>query len=217
MAGPATLAIAPAAIGAVAGFLGQRSSNRANRQEAQRNREFQERMRNTEWQAEVADMKKAGINPALAYSQGGASSPSGAVAASQESELGEGVSSALAVKTAQESFELLKEQRRVARAQAKRTQFEAITAGNTAEQAMARQSYYFTPEGMAKPALLELLEAEHGSSMANNARSVTELKLARFKEPEMKALADLFESVGAGGKGIQSVMPLIMQLLRGRN
>lgn len=46
--------------------------------QAKRQMDFQERMRSTEWQTAVEDMKMAGLNPALAYQQGGAATPSGA-------------------------------------------------------------------------------------------------------------------------------------------
>lgn len=51
-------------------------------QQAQLNRDFQERMRSSQYQTAVEDMKKAGLNPMLAYHQGGAGTPTGAMAQS---------------------------------------------------------------------------------------------------------------------------------------
>ncbi len=105
--------LAPALIAGGAALAGGYFRNRGERRAAQKTRQFQskeaagqrrfqERMRNTEWQAGIADMEKAGVNPALAYSQGPASAPMGAAGSGSKADiediLGGAVSSAMQAK-----------------------------------------------------------------------------------------------------------------------
>jgi hypothetical protein len=97
----------PALIGAGIGFLGTALTNQSNRdiasaanaasaQQAAQQMNFQERMRATQYQTAVEDMKSAGLNPMLAYSQGGAGTPSGAMGQVSTAKIGNELGSAMA-------------------------------------------------------------------------------------------------------------------------
>lgn len=78
-----------------ANVVGQVRANRDNKDMAYQQMNFQRDMSNTSYQRAVADMQSAGLNPMLAYSQGGASTPSGASSTSQPVEYGSLLSSAM--------------------------------------------------------------------------------------------------------------------------
>lgn len=93
--------------GGILGFVGQQQTNQKNwdiaqaanaasAEQAQRQMDFQERMRSTQYQTAIEDMKKAGLNPMLAYTQGGAGTPSGAMGQVSTAKVGNVIGSALA-------------------------------------------------------------------------------------------------------------------------
>lgn len=55
-----------------------------NAEQAQLQRDYEERMANTAYQRAVADLRAAGFNPALAVTHGGAPTPSGATASASQ-------------------------------------------------------------------------------------------------------------------------------------
>lgn len=80
IAGPTALSFGNSALS----YYGTKKTNEMNRDMAREQMRFQERMSSTAYQRSMDDMKKAGLNPILAYSQGGASNPAGSSAQMQK-------------------------------------------------------------------------------------------------------------------------------------
>jgi len=117
--------IAAAAIPAVASAFGQHQANRTNvklsregmafeADQVAKQMQFQERMSNTSYQRAMEDMRLAGINPMLAYQQGGASTPGGGAAsgaaASVQDVVGPAVASAQHARRLNEELKLMKQE-----------------------------------------------------------------------------------------------------------
>lgn len=92
---PATMAAIATVAAAGIGYMGQQNANQMDRREAEVNRGFQERMRDTSMQSHMKDLNAAGLNPILAAGGSGAAQPAGAQASGMEDPGAQGMASGL--------------------------------------------------------------------------------------------------------------------------
>lgn len=180
----AGISSASSLLGGALSSAGQSAANNQSMQfnamEAQKNRDWQERMSNTAYQRAMADMKSAGLNPILAYQQGGAGIGSGAQASVKLENamegMGKGVSSAgqLAQRVAELNNIKAETANKVSQEQLnnanalltganiERTKQETITSAVQAEKLKAEAA--LTTEELQSPAARRALYAAQGHS-----------------------------------------------------
>lgn len=230
-------------IGGTMASSAQDKANRTNVKLAQENRDWEERMSSTAYQRAVQDLKAAGLNPMLAYSQGGASTPNNSAATVHPVDgMAKAVSSASgqAVQGAQ-----LKINAALAGAQVQKTQAEARdtnAAASIKEQQAPQAGERATAELMEVRARVEQLAKQGGLTEAQvrqidamlpqlvaAAQADTNLKkqqagsaktqqeLDELKKPEAQASADLWKSIGDKGKGTKwgaEVLKIIKEIVK---
>lgn len=120
-------------------LLGSAVTAGVSSMEAGRSRAFQREMRDTQYQAAMADMRKAGLNPILAYSQGGSSTNSAAQANPQWSGGGDVKDITNAMRVREEMKNMREERKRtIADADLKRSQ-SGVEIGKQRQQLLDRE------------------------------------------------------------------------------
>lgn len=174
-------------------LYGQNSANAYNAQQAAINRNWQEYMRATQYQTAVSDMIKAGLNPMLAYQQGGAGNLSGAVSAPAQNGLGQAVSSALQarqvsgqLKQMEEQNENLKEQNKQIQANTQESKDRAWLTRQQADTEIAkarRETIGYINDEVESRARVALMAAQARNYDANSAYTALRQRLDKLDLP----------------------------------
>lgn len=237
---PAIAGVASAAIGS----SGQRSSNAQNVALSRDQMEFQERMSSTAYQRARDDMEKAGFNPMLAYSQGGASSPVGSMPQVQNVAAAgmNAAASTLGMLQAVQQVQQSKAQAELLAAQTEKVRSETLekdlhtadmvakTRGRGAASDLQEQERdYRSSEGSkgnlirqdfekARAAVTALQAARDKDSFsADVARRKAESDLRQLDIPFRKSEAEFWDKVGDLPQGMRLLMEMIRLVTSARS
>lgn len=118
--------IASGLTGGLLSYLGTEETNRSNKQMAQQQMSFQSLMDETKYQRAVDDLKKAGLNPMMAYGSMSTNAPSGALGYAAQNSLGSAVDAYNRSSSTGAEVDLKKEQEENAKATTDATKATAV-------------------------------------------------------------------------------------------
>jgi hypothetical protein len=188
--------IASAAAGGL-NYLGQKDANSTNMQLAQNQMDFQREMSNTSYQRGVEDMKKAGLNPMLAYSKGGATTPGGASTTVQNKFSG-AVQAAQAQQLQNESIKQIQSQTMLNNSTAAKTQADTLLSQqelrNRSQGEINMKAEFDRIVNAAKREGASATQIAQLTAALKQAMSITE-PLSRFNKNNPKA-AEFIQGLG---------------------
>ncbi len=225
-------------IGAALGFIGGERTNSANAAMARDQMDFQERMANTSYQRAVSDMQQAGLNPMLAYSQGGASSPVGATAT-----MGDSVSSAVSGYQKSTEREILQQQLENLRiegankvAQTKKTEAETRVVDQAGrfgdmfgEESARAELYNKLGLGDVQAADIKLKNQQTNKVVAEIEQVIQSIRTGHATEDQLRALTKnlnldsaekeafsrLWRDIGESGAAGKAILPFLQLIMKG--
>lgn len=209
------------AVAAAIGLAGGIWANAANAREARRNRNFQERMSSTAHEREVADLRRAGINPMMRQ-MSGASTPSGDRAEMRDpTDGGRGVSSAVALKAQVRLLEAQTDREKASAMLLQQQRFDLVgePGGGAGRRAISLADLADLDVTRAREMLPDVLEKAK-AEVAMTASSAQAAK-ARAVLDEMAAsgaanLAAFEDRIGEKGPWVRALFEVIRVLRGGR-
>lgn len=187
------------------GGYSQLQSNRENIQLARESRDWSERMSNSAYQRAVTDMRAAGLNPMLAYQQGGASTPSPTTANVVAPKLGAGLAS-----SAKSAIELMSSQDNVKadttlkQKSADKTETESALNAQLAQKAQANAKESEANTALSNVQAANVAAATPGVN-ARAARDVMDTEVRKIQQPNEKTLAPADPFLDRISKGLGAV------------